>query len=371
MENIETNEIAIEEKNIDAITDNNNSNKDYTIYNYLKEHPSAILVILTTTITVITFFAQVMTYFANRNQLIYWGIDDSYVTVTQNSMFFSAMMSIIYVITIAVLSLWLSATLDPYTEVKKFSYMCKSYIKIIKKELKQLNNSHVSQECAITEKNNKINEIHDIRKKTIRKERYSLIWNTIPIILVFFMVVCLSSYMQSYKMLDTIKGTLLLIITQIIIYFIIYNLMFIREKKKIKETIRAKEKIPTHISKEVLDLIDIKKQYPLYSIFDEEKGGISNITIITSTICMLVLCILLSISYAFFMLPVNHTTSNIKIVTIDNCPYAIVYRSENTYFFEKAEIDENKLIIDTHEQRIMTVDDISFSVCKFDDIIKK
>ena len=122
----------------------------------------------------------------------------------------------------------------------------------------------------------------------------------------------------------------------------------------------------------LFDMANIEKEYPIMSFLTKNKRKpISNYFFIAQAALILFVCISLTIFYAFFETPNNYILKDISIANIESCTYAIVYRTQDTYFMEKAEIDDNKLIIDTHEQRIMTVDDISFSVCKFDDIIKK
>ena len=389
MGNIETNEIAIEEKNIDATTDNTNvneeeaevvdlnqenSNKDYTIFNYLKNHPASILAILTTAVTILTFFAQVMTYFANRNQLMYWGIDISYTTVTKDTLFFTAITSIIYVIVFTLLFIWFSTTSETYIEKKKFYFIYKTYEKKFNRHIKHLeqinkyndNHNWQKQNIEIEEIKETLKKSHMEAKRSKKEDRLIFFINIIPIMLVFSIMTLIYSYMKTRNIRDALIGALMLCLLSILIYWPIFQYPFFKDKKLIKQ------KMLEYGPNKLFDMANIEKEYPIMSFLTKNKRKpISNYFFIAQAALILFVCISLTIFYAFFETPNNYILKDISIANIESCTYAIVYRTQDTYFMEKAEIDDNKLIIDTHEQRIMTVDDISFSVCKFDDIIKK
>ena len=256
MGNIETNEIAIEEKNIDATTDNTNvneeeaevvdlnqenSNKDYTIFNYLKNHPASILAILTTAVTILTFFAQVMTYFANRNQLMYWGIDISYTTVTKDTLFFTAITSIIYVIVFTLLFIWFSTTSETYIEKKKFYFIYKTYEKKFNRHIKHLeqinkyndNHNWQKQNIEIEEIKETLKKSHMEAKRSKKEDRLIFFINIIPIMLVFSIMTLIYSYMKTRNIRDALIGALMLCLLSILIYWPIFQYPFFKRRNSL------------------------------------------------------------------------------------------------------------------------------------------
>ena len=100
-----------------------NINKDnYSIFNYLKKHPAAVIACFSSMVAIITFMSQFLAYISSKNTLSYWNFDTSYASFNNNNLFYSAIASVVYLLILSFTAIWFLKTCDVYIERKKYQY---------------------------------------------------------------------------------------------------------------------------------------------------------------------------------------------------------------------------------------------------------
>ena len=364
------------QKNADK--DVSEDENQYSIYNYVKSHPGSLAIIFSSMVAVITFFAQITAFINNKNALEYWNIDGSYALWNSNGLLYSALTSIVYVIVVSVLTTWFSKVCDAYLEHKNLFVTCKLVYKRFNKQYKSdkafiysiaspksisANKLEETKKHLEAQKEN-LKKLKLYTKRIEHKSKNTFILNLLPITGIFILLVVIKISITSSKK-DLFITALGIFIIQIIIYWLSFLIMqsVTIKKQKIKE---MAEKVTSDY---IESLGNFKKEYPISSLL--KKGGkITNISFVSQLLQTVILCLSLIFSLALIG-GSEESKKTFQIVNIDNQQYVVVFHEEETYYLEKAVIDGDKLEVYTDNQRIITTSDISFSIKKFDEVVRK
>lgn len=363
----------IENNQIEELTE-----KDYSIYNYFKAHPSFAMASFSAVVAVITFFAQVIAYTVNKNTLEYWEISTSYASLGNESLLYSSITAIVYGLVFALSVMWFIKTCDAYIDRKRYfftvRYLLKkqrNFEKVNNKAAKLLEKSKCENKTELDKiksdisKTNK--EIKDMTKSVKARQFIAFlvfIENMIPILLlsaVSAFIVSLLIEQKTELWLSVICVLLVQLITFIILYIMERKLMF-----KKKGIIKNAESLET---KEALEKAKYKMDYPLKNLRSNNKG-IRNSTFFVLAIYVFITCIVFVASFSYSVKDNEAKRKLFEVVNLNDVYYVVVHHSKDTYFLEKANITDNELTVYVKHQRIINSSDISFTVRTFDKIIK-
>jgi hypothetical protein len=349
-----------------------------SIFNYLKEHPAAIIASFSSVVAIITFLSQFLTYIASKNALTYWGFDSTYASFDNNSLLYCTIAAIVYVIIMSFAATWFLKTSDVYIERKKCYLICTLFYKQLKrsfknneKQLKKLRlRAHINRkeifeiEKSVRQTKQDIIELRKEIVKAKRKAHFFFLINVLPILTLTCVFAFILSFMTTPQR-DLLKNMLVIFCTHVLTYYLMFSFQ--------KGTQLGKKRLAKDISgqtiRDVIKENQCEHEYPLFSLF--VKGdGISNSTFITQGLSIALTFIVLVFTFAFGLTNTEKSKKDFQIMDIDGATYAVVYYDNNTYYLEKASIDQDTLTVFTSEQRIITTSDISFSVQTFDEVVK-
>ena len=120
---------------------------------------------------------------------------------------------------------------------------------------------------------------------------------------------------------------------------------------------------------EIMEKYRSENDYPLFALLI--KGdGIRNSVLLSQLISVSLVFIIFVLSFILGTTNSEKARKDFQIANMDGEQYAVVYFADNTYYMEKAIIEDDTLTVFTREQRIINTSDISFSVQTFDQVIK-
>ena len=396
-DNKTTKEMNMEDKNHNSSENNENGSLDtfmqdednFSIYEYIKNHPSFLIAIFTAIISMVTFFSRVASYALIKNRLFYWGIDTAYASIDNSHLFYKCMADILFFLSQLVLMYCFFANINIYINNNKFCTATKLLYKEYKKRLKDydkmanslnmvannlnMDNIDKSTEQGIRTTLDSLKELYNIIRKQEYKDLFYVVSYTIPII-IFIVIITMMKLLMDNAPGNIFVNTMILTIVQILFYAICLIIRCAASWRSIKKELLkpGTDILSKQTSKEIRCYVGLYKKYPLKSCFTDTK-----IEKISDKTFKLIIASFLSFSIMFIVvLSVGDAISyklpsKYQLYFEDDQVYAVVYRDNNLYYMEKAIIIDNKIVIDTKEQRIANKDDISLSLYEFDKVIKK
>lgn len=347
----------------------------YSIYNYLKENPASIATVFTVLIAVVTFLAQVKTYMTNKKTLVYWKFDSSYATLGTEGLLYSAIASIVQIIVMTFAAFWYAQTCNVYLEEKQFyipilhKYQSeKTKIKELKNKIKKLSKTGYQdrqKDAKLSRIQDKLNIQNNYLSESMAKlkcwKKYTVLLFFINVIPVIFLMVYFSFFGMFLKYGNVKLNEIIMLL---VVYSALLWILFVMREKKVLNKKKINQETQENQSDVQNQFRDTKADYPIVTLLMKWKG-VPNSAIISC-------CVPLCISLFLFINPYisgnpNATTDkdSFQIVSIDDACYAVVYRENDLYFLEKAVVADNTITIYTNEQRILTLEDASFTVYTF------
>lgn len=352
--------------------------RDYSIYIHFKTHPASGIASFSALVAVITFFAQLMTYIINKNVLEYWGYNVSYSSLGSDSLLYSAISAIVYGLVLALTVMWFLKTSDVYFERKRYfltvKYLLKKQHKCEKENLKMLKLVEESEiedvdqietiKTVIINTNEEIRDLSNSIKKDQVLARLTFIKNLIPILFLSAFSAFVMSLMLTQDM-ELWLTTICILIIQLVTFAILY---FMEHKSVLKKK-QIEKSVETSGTKEILDSVRYKTQYPLENLRSKNKG-IKNSTFFLLTAYILVTCILFVASFGYSAKDNEAKRKTFEVVNLNGDEYVVVYHDKDACFLEKANSNDDELTIYINHQRIVDSSDVSFTVKTFDKIIR-
>lgn len=362
---------------------------EYTIFDYLKEHPGVLISSVSAMVVVITFVINLVIYVRTSKYLTYWGIDASYVQMDNtNQIYIFAVVCIYYITTIFILP-FLMNSYDMYIKEMKVNYYAKYICKFCKKELgycrRQLRRQKRVYKKLIGQDNEKeeiisigkqiealkekISDAEKVRKKSSKLTINKLLVSTIIVSFVFviqmyIVVLVVTDFTSIYKMiLISIVGAVILLG---FLFVLMYFLLTWPEVKLIKKEVYNSEEDFEKVTEYIKTLNPV---YPIDKIFDLRiQEVLKNRVIIT--FLMYVICCLVCVMV--FVAPLDETKMQeireFSVVNDEGKEYVIIYNNSNFYYFVEASIEGENITIDTTKQRIIPVDNICYEKMKFEEV---
>lgn len=353
---------------------------DHSIYDYLSKNPSVFIAVFSALVAIITFFARCITVISIRKNLAFWEIDSIYASFGSNSTIFSAIAAILYSFGIMLVSFWFATTYDAYLPYKKYNLLLRHWIKRNKARFKTIKKKSSTGD-ATEEELDELNQMTLLRnsaKVIARASKKHLLWNLIPVFLLTYVVFLLYYGICFDHSTNRILGTAFISTSaQTIILWLIAQAFS-------KETIgRKKIKVlydNTDNFSEILINCAPNSTFPIKKLLKNGfRSMMNNVIIVLFVIVIFLNCSLVAIMYVITPASPRKPPTDLRISTIDSIPYAVVYQIDNRYFLEEADIlqkttdgkTEYNLTVYTNRQRILSTDNISFSVYSFDSVVKE
>ena len=360
---------------------------DYTLYNYLIEHPTLLVSIISAFVIIITFIFNCVIYVSTCNYLKYWGINVEFVNInTSNKIYLLAIMSVYYFVS-CILQQFLMLSFEKYTfdmedvfiaksweiELKRLiqkngicKSICKKFLKCCSAEKTQLDKLKIEIDMHSYQFNEALELLKD-RKKNTKKKCKKKIWPSLLIVMVILVIIFCILFLT---VISNINIPLALLVSGFgacaIISCSYFSNFWLHKRKRIKEIRRA---IREKIEKSDYSIIfkGVKNdEYPLKKLLNLQFREFFNNSGMATFVYMavtLVFCMFL------ILYPVATKSTEDKklfqIVYEDEAAYAIIYANDNFYYLEEVSEDGDVLTVYKSKQRVLKKDDISYMVKEF------
>lgn len=361
----------------------------YRIYNYLKREPSIIIALGSAIIAVGTAITNLLVYIKEKQFLDYWRVSSSNIMNSQGQLYFICATLALVIIGFLILSFINSSVTKYYLNTRGFIF-CQRILKrsrllemkanfdrlkirflLFKYKIKsekigqnidskiELTNEFLTKTKEDSKKN--ICNIKNIKKdlkKHKKLEKFALV---IKLFFAFILVyICqLIFFSLSTLMIENLwLYTAALSLIEILLFILI--IFFLREEKK-------------EIKKDVAKYLDgdekIKDKY--LNSTENQKRLIDKISdnslkiLGIQAICYFLLILIFSIVYTSEM---ASEKKKFYIYEYNGEHYALIYDNDNNYIFEKAQIEDDVLIINTQKQMFVNKDGILMDFLEFEEV---
>ena len=349
---------------------------EYSIYDYLKEHPSIFFAFFSAVVAAISVMLNFLVYLATTGYLSYFEVQTNVHIVSANFLYFFAIGLAFYIVQ-SLSQRFISSTFEAYRPYKQRFMLHKYALKNIKEEwkygrnirkqlyieLKKVNitddnrdeiSSIEQSHSQIKEKEHQIFADYCDVKRDIRKQRlfyYSLIgisclFSWLAMFFVFYMLLSVSATSLNPSILFCSLLTLVYVFLFALENWFLSCVLHINRKQIKKDAIADKEN-------RVLSYDDFPPT-PLETIvLGNIRSTLSNSNITRCLGTILLSIILLSFVSSWGAHKSAENQKEFFVVNEGDIVYAVIYNDGQKMVLEKAEITENQLIINTTEQKII------------------
>lgn len=364
------------------------------IYDYLKEHPSIFISIISGFVVVIGFLFNCIIYTDECKYLEYWNLDKKLININSEHQIYELVIMSLLFLGLMVVQLFILSSVDSYYKDKKAFWesnvlsikMCidnKRHWREIKKDKKQINRNNND---LIKEQLKREEDIAKEYEESIKKYREAVRFNKkvqnrirrpyyIGAFLITYSFV-LGCFFIFVTMISADVKFIHIIILAIVICSLLWILAYLGlqigyisniYKKFIK--VDAGEQVELYI-KSLEELQNIEK-YPVQKLleFDLKK--------------LLTKDMLGKIVYYFLVLltvfvgtigssEINQIEQNkeFDIIEYENSDYAIMYRDDKYFYLEEVKVEENDIYIYVNNQLRISTDELYSVNREFDNVFR-
>lgn len=350
---------------------------EYSVYDYLKKTPSVLIAVLSSIVAIVTYLSKALAILSTQKQLAFWGIDSAFASSGGDSLIFRATASVLYSLGILLMSLLFSATYDAYVPFKRCGLVFRYLAKNKKEEVKKLKQeaNHGNQSSKNEEYIKTVKILQGATKEYVRGARYQLLKNITPIAFILCIVYLAYFGVSSTDGLNkTWLTAIVCVIIQIVTFLVLARIAASKaiDKKHLKQNckdIELLEKVKPNFSTDI---------FPLGKLFSKGlRAVLKNTTIVIIVVALFMNCCLVAVVHAVVPAKPLLTNTEMRIVRLDDTDYALVYQIGDKYFLEAAELREEQgedgieyvLTVYKDQQRILSINDISFVTYEFREII--
>lgn len=381
--NIAEKETSIEESSADV--------SRYKIYDYLKEYPSIFFAATSAFIAMISIILNFTVFLRTNSYLMYFQVDNV-LYKSSTPLVYSVAITLLFSTVLMLFQGFLSKTFENYLPYKRKFLLYKYSFKEIRNGIKYgsklrksiKKNILCSNETAL--KNNNMDQTHidlewlnqDAKRiqheyksviKTARKCRmvYHMLiglscliaWLALVVVLALVLSISLCEW-DSITSAAMVFSAVIVVLIAVIYWFFLCVLRL--NKKKIKEDMKIE-------LKDRLSLYNDLPDIPISSLFGGRIKDVftdKNVKnfISTVSICLTVLIFVSTRSG-------SQSASSQKdffVVDIDEQVYVLIYNNGENAVFEKVDIYDHTLVVDTTYQKIMPLNNIDMTRQRFDNV---
>jgi len=385
--NTEVNVAAIESATEERFEDVS----QHDVYDYFKEHPSVFFAATSAFIATISIILNFTVFLRTNSYLIYFQVDNV-VYKSSTPLVYSVAITLLFSTVLMLFQGFLSKTFENYLPYKRKFLLHKYSFKEIKKDIKRGNklrksikkNMLCSHETA--SKNDTTVQVHkDLEwlnqdAKRIHHEYRSLIKTARKCKIVYHMLIGLSCFIAWLALVvvltlvlsislfewDSITLAAMVFSAVIVVIIAVIYWFFLCILRLNKKKIQADMKIEL---KDRLSLYDDLPDIPISSLLGGRIKDVftdKNVKNFISTvaICLTVLIFVSTRSGS----QSASTQKDFFVVYIDEQAYVLIYNNGENAVFEKVDIYDHTLVIDTTYQKIMPLNNIDMTKQRFDNV---
>lgn len=346
----------IEEEKIKVAS---NDEKEYSIYNYFKEHPSIFIAVISTLVAVISGAIRIISNIAITSELKSWGINTDYIEINTNQ--FDVIVVVLACLLIStMIQLAISDEVNIYRKKKELKWINELIFRELEVKLIDKKKEKGGIDSQFNERVE--DQLFALSRQTIKNTNAHL-KILIPILVIASVV---TQFMLIYTLCRTTNPIFAIIDTLIIMcfgYLTSYLYCRCRKKKELQEkSLKELTNMQYKCIKECNNLLS-------KAAFGNLKKRNCNEEVWRKVSCLLVSFIFM-IVFIFTFNRMTDSKNNFNIATIDNNQYAVIYSYDNKYYLEEAEIDGKRITINTTNQRILVSEDISIQNMTFEEVEK-
>lgn len=383
-----TEEMAAVEKSQDTPQSQVHNERQYSIYNYFKNHPAFLVTCVSAFVAVVSFLLNFAASQYTRSFLRYWMIDTGYAKEHSPELLFSCLFSLMYMFVIFVVHQIMSSTARTYGFYNRILSALKWHYKDAKKGLrgikKIIRKHRKTLEALIMlpdeNKNQLIDEIekHEQEYKALaisvddlttlkRKCMLWLVCNVIFTILLMYVFLLFVVYLMVSWNSEN-PGESPAIITSILVgVFLFLYIVPTHKKSKVRKTQKTE-----FSTKRLEEEIQHAEQYH-FPIIDILNGSIkrffSNKSIWRMFFTVIVLVGLFVTIYSTAGKEAAEKLQDFPIYTDETGTYAVVYNNGDTLVLKGANIEDTQIEINVRQQKVVPSSDISYEILTFEEVI--
>lgn len=371
--------------------DEQSSDNQYRIFDYFKEHPSSFITAASVFVAVISVFLNLAAFLSFNSYLNYFNIDNIVYKQSTKFVYFFAI-ALAFSTIIILFQSFIAQTFESYLPHKKEFLFYKYRLKSINETQRENNRWRKKARNSLTEYlktspeddttqqvkedlNSSAEKAEQIKrdyisvKKALRKSRmkYHILIGISCLLTSFVLcIVCtLMLLFASYNWKETalssiIVSTVYVFVCSVENWFLICVIQI--KRKEIKADAQRDEK--SRLSK----YNDFDK-FPIISLFEGDFRYIFNDSNCKKIVISVVLCLLVLIfisAWSGFKSASNQ--KDFFIVNIENQLYAMIYNNGENMVFEKAEIIDDTITIDSNHQKIISSTNIDMKKYVFNKV---
>lgn len=365
--------------------------EDNVIYEWLKEHPSAIFSIFSAVVLALSFVFRAMIYKNERKYLEYWHLESRLIEISVSDQIYEIVGLVIFSMAMLVMHYCMISAFEKYYKVTKICACGRILQKNVRKEIKKtakdlsklskridmfgdkellrleknkkslegLQDRHLSIKNSLKNVNDKLTRIY--RKKLIRTLLVIVIGFVMT--LVVFCSICVLDASLFEFFVSGIAMVLILIVFDGVLIWIYTRLPQIRKFKKIdyeNQDIEYKQYIKEY-KEEYANKDQGIKVWKNWFTDKMITQGITGATLFFVA-CLFILNVVQSENLG--------EKNNFDVTYVENMAYVILYRDNTYLYMEEAKIDDNSITIYIDKQRRIELENIYSSNCSFENVVR-
>lgn len=370
------------------ISNEDNSNDEYSIWNFLKERVSLLIACVSAVIAIFSFFFNMTIYLNIYTYLSFWEVNILHVKYDTANQLYNIILAFLFQLLTLSTTYLISNTYDAYGQRQKIYILIKHNLKKAKKDSKALGKKLAKEkkevlklkrfskneglikeqferiECVEKEySTNKeiIAEVNDSYKKIKKRNIRLLIVSDVICFLIMFVgcfIFIPSAYTGNHLFVALIFAFLYVGVNTLLYGIINSILIHCSEKKK--------EKIDVN---ECADIISKFIDYPIERIFLGQAGTIVSNKIIQKVGVQLIIAIIVFLgvfSYSGHLEAKNQ--KEFYCISNEEDLYVVIYNTGEDLILKRAYIDNELVTIDLSVQKMISAKDVVLCKKKFSDV---
>lgn len=374
----------------------------HSIYDYLKEHPSALVAIASGVIAIASFCIKFVSYNANAQIVKYWGFPTEILSLAPSNFTYTVGIAIIFIITVAVIEMTIASIVNSFLERNLFWRYArltwqirradfKKRTKMLRKAKKAVHQLESKQRiCASSEDNVDLEEQKRIVReyesaveeakhildekededKPFVKERAKVI----SFAVIGFAISFLLLFTDAFLIFSNYKEALMYALLLIVI-----NLPTVVGLLRKKDRPRISRRI---VKKHITDGVETEKwkEYANRTMTYLKgnrfyKTGFAN-AFPNNYPCVLAISIACTLLLLLFISTIPIPSSlylkarKAELVKLDETAYFVAFKQNNVFYLDEAEIFNDNLYVKTYKQRYLVSDDVAIEIKQFSNVYK-
>lgn len=383
-----TEEMTVVDKSQDTPQPQVHNEKQYSIYNYFKNHPAFLVTCVSAFVAVVSFLLNFAASQYTSSFLRYWMVDTGYAKENSTELLYSCLFSLVYMFVIIVIHKIMSSTARTYGFYNQILSALKWHYKDAKKDLRGIKKIIKKQRKILKsliklpggDEKQLVDEIEK-RKQEYKAlaisvdelttlKRKCMLWLVcnviITILLMYVFLLFAVQLMVSWN--NENPGASPVIITGVLVgIFLILYIVPTYKKSKVRKT--QKGEFSTKRIEEEIQHAD-QYRFPIIEILNGSiKSFLSNKSIRQMFFAVVVLVGLFVTTYSTAG---KETAENLRIFPIytdETGIYAVVYNNGDTLVLKRANIEDTQIEINVRQQKVVSASDVSYEIRKFETVI--